>query len=113
MPHAQKITFFTIGVFFLSHLFLISFAPQVGAVFSGLKLADFEVGDPAPRDLYVEKDITYIDEEATALKKEATEELVSPVFAINNEITNRSISRFSNFSNVLTEARTKIGRAHV
>jgi len=89
------------------HVFLIAFTPQFGAVFTGLRLGDFKIGKPAPRDLYVEKDITYVDEEATALKTDAVAELVSPVFVFNDELTSRSLTRFSIFSAVLTEARTK------
>ncbi|MBN1686108.1 MAG: hypothetical protein JW852_05610, partial [Spirochaetales bacterium] len=111
MPRAKKIRFAVLGAVFLGHVFLISFTPQFGAFFAGFKLSDFQVGEPAPRDMYADKDITYIDEEATALRKEAVARLVSPVFIINEELGNRSLQRFTDFSSVFAEARTKSSSA--
>jgi len=111
MSRARKIRFIELGVVFLTHLFLIAFTPQFGAIFKGFRLSDFQVGKPAPRDLHADKDITYIDEEGTELRREAVAELVSPVFVINTDLTERSLQRFSEFSTLFAEARTKSSSA--
>ena len=108
---AQKVRVILLCAIFLLHASLISLIPQFGAFLSGFKPADFEVGKSAPRDLYADKDITYVDEEATALRKEAVAALVSPVFVINENISARSLQRFTDFSSLFAEARTKSSSA--
>ncbi len=111
MPRARKLRLGVLSGAFLIHVFLLAFTPQLGAFFTGFKLADFQVGKPAPRDLYAEKDITYIDEHATALRKEAVAGLVSPVYDVNGELSARAIQRFTNFSTMFAEARMKSSSA--
>ena len=108
---AQKARIIVLGAVFLAHALLISLTPQFGAFLSGFKPADFEVGKPAPRDLHADKDITYIDEEATALRKEAVAALVSPVFIVNEKLSARSLQRFTDFSSLIAEARTRSSSA--
>ena len=107
----QKIHTMMLALAFLVHILLIALTPQFGAFFSRFRLADFEVGSVAPRDLYADKDITYINEDATLLRKEAVASLVSPVFVVNEEISRRSMQRFTDFSVLFAEARTKSSSA--
>ncbi len=111
MPRAQKVRIIALSAVFLVHLLFISLTPQFGAFFSGFRPSDFEVGETAPRDLHVDKDITYVDEEATALRKEAVAALVSPVFVINANVSARSLQRFTDFSSLFEEARTRSSSA--
>ena len=104
---SEKIRLLAVGAAFCVHILLISITPQFRAIFSQFKLSDFETGKPAPHDLYVDKDITYIDEEATALRMKAVASLVSPVFVVNEELSGRSLQRFADFSVLIAEARTK------
>jgi cyclic-di-AMP phosphodiesterase PgpH len=101
----------TLGAVFLFHFVLISVAPQFSAIFSRLKISDYTLGSPAPRDLFADRDITYIDEQATILRENAVAGLVSPVLTINEELTTRSLQKFTDFSTLFAEARTKSSSA--
>jgi cyclic-di-AMP phosphodiesterase PgpH len=108
---AQKLRIIVMGAVFVAHMLLISLTPQFGAFFSGFRSGDFSVGKPAPRDLHADKDITYVNEEATALRIEAVAALVSPVFVINENLSARSLQRFTDFSSLFAEARTRSSSA--
>ena len=77
---ADKIRLISIGTAVVLQLLFIAFIPQFGAFFSQFRTSDFAVGLPAPRDVEVDKDITYIDEAATQVRKDAVASLISPVF---------------------------------
>ena len=102
---------FIVLISFVIHVGLLSFATQFRAIFSGIRPANFQVGEPAPRDIVVDKDITYIDEQATAMRREAVAGLVSPVFVINSDITMRALQNFTDFLASFTDARTKSASA--
>ena len=106
-PRGEKLFLFILVVSFLIHVALLSITTQFGAIFSGMRLADFQVGEPAPHDVLVDKDITYVDEQATFMREEAVAGLVSPVFVINKEITERAMQDFTDFLASFTDARTK------
>ena len=110
-PRIQRTRIIVLGAAFLFHLLLIALTPQFGAFFSRFRLADFEIGGVAPRDLYADKDITYINADATLLRREAVASLVSPVFVINEDLSRRSLQRFTDFSVLFAEARTKSSSA--
>jgi putative nucleotidyltransferase with HDIG domain len=86
-----------------------AFAVSLGVVMYSLHssanrigdIADFEAGKVAERDVSAEQLVSYIDETATQLRREAQMRLVSAVFVYAPEITDearREYRRFSEFS---------------
>jgi len=67
---------------------------QFGTFFKNVRSTDFIVGQVAERDLIVDRDIEFVDENATFLKREARMRLVSPIFVVRDEITKRALHRF-------------------
>lgn len=103
----HKLLILVLAATFLTHFFLITTTTPFSSIITNLKLADYAVGESAPGDIIVDKDITYVDEEATRLREEATIQLVPPVFVINDEITKRSLQSFNEFATILTDASAK------
>jgi cyclic-di-AMP phosphodiesterase PgpH len=103
----QKLLILVLVVAYFAHFFLITTTTPFSSIVTKLKLADYSVGESAPGDIIVDKDITYVDEEATRLREEATIQLVPPVFVINDEITKRSLQSYNDFAAILTDAAAK------
>jgi len=59
---------------------------------------EFEVGKVADRDVIAERGVIYTDDQATALRIEAQERLVSAVFRYSFETTESLRNRWSNFT---------------
>lgn len=85
---------------FVAIYFLLLLFTQFSFLFQRIDPSDYEVGIRAERDLTAERSITYIDERATAIKRDAQSRLVPPVFIINSSISGRSFDRFNIFSRV-------------
>lgn len=66
--------------------------------FRQLSLVDFEIGKVAGRDVIASRAISYIDEEATKIRREARERLVTAVFRYDREITGGMLAAYSRFS---------------
>lgn len=66
--------------------------------FRQLSLVDFEIGKVAGRDVIASRAISYIDEEATNIRREARERLVTAVFRYDREITGAMLAAYSRFS---------------
>ena len=64
-------------------------------------LREFEVGKVAERDLIADKTISYIDEEATQLRKKAQERLVPSVFRYSNDATRDALAAFGRFKSLV------------
>ncbi len=75
--------------------------------FSSLDLEMFEVGRVATRDIVAHRDISYIDEEATKIRKEAKKHLVSPVFKNDIKIKSDVIKSVFEFTGFLNEISGK------
>lgn len=90
----QERSLILIGCFIIS-LGIVLFSTQFGSLF--VRIPDFEMGTVAERDFVVDRDIIYIDEKATELKRQAARSLVPPIFRINEEITERSLAQFDSF----------------
>lgn len=71
--------------------------------FSRINLADFKVGTVSDRDVVLARNLSYIDEEATAIRREARLNLVTAVFAY--EADSGLHSRFFDFVQYLEELR--------
>ncbi len=94
-----------LAVTFIIHAVLILLTSQFSAIFNRIDVSDFEVGKPAPRDLFVDKTITYVDEEATGRREEAVAQLVPPVFIKNDQITARVMDTYSRFAGIVLSSR--------
>jgi cyclic-di-AMP phosphodiesterase PgpH len=68
-----------------------------GAPGAPIRLSDFPEGGVAHRDVVADRDLQYVDEEATKLKVEAAERLTPPVFRVNDSITRLTLDRFDQF----------------
>jgi putative nucleotidyltransferase with HDIG domain len=62
-----------------------------------------ELGAVAGEDIVVDRDIFYVDEEATVLKRDARVKLVPPVFAQNDDIGRESVEAYDRFREVFAE----------
>ena len=82
------------GCFIIS-LGIVLFSTQFGSLF--VRIPDFEMGTVAEKNFVVDRDIIYIDQKATELKQQAARSLVPPIFRINEEITERSLTQFDSF----------------
>ncbi len=92
-------------VTFTVHAVLILLTSQFNAIFNRNDLSSFETGSPAPRDLFVDKTITYVDEEATGRREEAVARLVPPIFVMNDQITGRVVEKYGDFSGIVLSSR--------
>lgn len=72
--------------------------------FRQLSLVDFEVGKVAERDVVAGREISYIDESATRLRKEARQKLVTAVFRYDRLISASMISDFTTFADSVLDA---------
>jgi cyclic-di-AMP phosphodiesterase PgpH len=62
-----------------------------------LRLGDFPLGGVATRDVVADRDLQYVDDDATKLKLQAAERLAPPVFQVNDEITRLVLGRYDQF----------------
>jgi hypothetical protein len=90
----------TIIVSFLV-LFLLSLSNIGSPSASSPVLREFEVGKVANRDLIADKTISYVDEEATQLRKKAQERLVPAVFRYSNDATKDALASFGRFKSLV------------
>jgi putative nucleotidyltransferase with HDIG domain len=65
------------------------------------------VGQVAERDVVAENDISYIDEKATALRFEAEERLVLPIFVVDEKVAARAMDRFRAFQDLMLELSSR------
>lgn len=69
-------------------------------------LREFEVGKVAERDLVADKTISYVDEDATQLRKKAQEQLVPAVFRYSDDATKDSLASFNRFKSLVNSLFT-------
>ncbi len=62
------------------------------------EMREFEIGRVAERDVVAERAISYVDEEATKLRREAQERLVPAVFRYSESATKDVLSSYSRFA---------------
>jgi putative nucleotidyltransferase with HDIG domain len=94
---ADRYTGVVLGITLFAAVAIVLATTQFGSVLPLLRVSDYRVGSVAERDYVVERDILYLDEEATRLKREAAGKLVLPVFRINERIGEERLQRFSEF----------------
>ena len=69
--------------------------------------SDFEVGKVADRDITAEYSLSYVDEEATRLRKEAQESLIPAVFRYSNNLRDEALQSWDTFCDFTDELAEK------
>jgi putative nucleotidyltransferase with HDIG domain len=90
-----------LGLSLLSTLAIVVVSSQLKALFEFVVPAGYEVGRVADRDITVERDILYTDQEATRLRQEAVEKLEPPIFRINEDIGGSKLRQLEEFQRSL------------
>lgn len=91
---------------FVAGLVLLLFLGP-GAAFSKGIADGIQVGALSEKDVYADRDISYVDEKATALRIDAEEKLVLPVFVIDEKIGGTALERFREFQDLLLALSSK------
>jgi cyclic-di-AMP phosphodiesterase PgpH len=65
--------------------------------FRQLSLADFEIGKVAERDVVASRDLSYVDENATKIRRDARQRLVTAVFKYDRELTATMMENYETF----------------
>lgn len=66
-----------------------------------ISLSDFEIGKVADRDVVASREVSYIDEDATRIRREARQRLVTSVFRYDRIVSSTMIEDFSLFTDFL------------
>jgi putative nucleotidyltransferase with HDIG domain len=101
----DRLTGAVLGITFIVAVAIVLVMTQFGNVFPLLRASDYEIGSVAERDYAVERDILYLDQEATRLKREAAGKLVLPIFRVNERIGEERLQSFSEFRGRLLALR--------
>jgi putative nucleotidyltransferase with HDIG domain len=88
-----------------SVLLLLAFGP--GAVDSRGGPDAIEEGRVADKDITADREISYVDENATRLRIEAEERLVLPVFVVDEKPASRALERFRDFQDLLDDQASR------
>jgi len=102
---ADRLTGAILGITFILAVAIVLITTQFGSVFFLLRASDYEIGSVAERDYVVERDILYLDQEVTRLKREAAGKLVLPIFRVNERIGEERQQSFSEFRERLLALR--------
>ncbi|HVO39296.1 MAG TPA: HDIG domain-containing protein [Spirochaetia bacterium] len=94
-------TVVSVGVAFAATFAVVLAATQTGSLTfrSGAPLP--AVGTAAERDYVVERDFPYVDDKATAMKRDAREKLVPPVFTFNDDLSADVLQTFDRLAEAL------------
>ncbi len=68
---------------------------------SSVDLREFEVGRVAERDVVAERSVSYVDEEATRLRREAQEKLVPAVFRFSEASSREALENYARFADLV------------
>ncbi len=102
----DRLTFFALaGAFVAGFLLTLFLGP--GAVLSRSSLDEVEVGRVAEKDIVAERELSFIDDKATALRVEAEERLVLPIFVVDEKVGEAALERFRLFQDLLTSLTAK------
>ena len=96
MPRRRRRFLLVVSSFLILYVFLF-ISTQAGGFFTRARLSDYEAGKVAENDLILDREISYIDQEATDLKIAARVQLVRPIFEVEEDITQRSLSLLRGF----------------
>ena len=100
----EKVRIVSIFISYVVIFLILVFLPRYNPVYSKSDFSDLKVGEIAEKDLVAKRDIIYVDNKATQLKKEAIQKLMLPVFGTEEGITQKTLSHFRQFSAILRDA---------
>jgi len=92
-----------LGLSLLATLAIVVVSSQLKSLFAFVAPANYEVGQVVDRDITVERDVLYTDQEATRLRQEAVEKLVPPIFRLNEEIGDSKLRQLDEFHRALSK----------
>jgi hypothetical protein len=98
--HVDPVAAAVIGAGFIAGLALVIFLGP-GAVVSGGIEGAVSPGMVSDRDITADRSVAYVDENATALRLEAEERLVLPIFVVDDKIGDQAMERFRAFQDLV------------
>ena len=87
---------------FVFGLVMILFLGPGSAISSGMAEGT-EVGKIAEKDIISDRAISYVDEKATALRLDAEEKLVLPIFVVDPKIGDAAMERYHSFQDLVLD----------
>ena len=90
-----------LGCSFIFLVFVTYFSYMEINGFSQFTVEDFEVGKVADRDVIASREISFVDENATRIRREARQRLVTAVFKYDRELSTSMIEEYSTFVDYL------------
>lgn len=93
------------GTFVLGLLLVLFLGP--GAAISRSALDEIEVGRVAEKDIVADRELTFVDDKATALRVEAEERLVLPIYVVDEKVGEAALERFRVFQELLLSLSAK------
>ncbi|GAB1481220.1 HDIG domain-containing protein [Treponema sp.] len=99
-PHSLRLgpSFAVLGSFLL--VTIVSFCGSSPTAKAAAELREFEIGRVAERDVIAERSVSYVDENATRLRKEAQERLVPAVFRYSQDSSRDSLIAYERFASL-------------
>jgi putative nucleotidyltransferase with HDIG domain len=97
----MKYSYLIVGISFIIANLIIIFATQSSNLFLRYNIGDFKLYEPAPSDFVLDRDVLWIDEQATQREREKAAASEPLVFRINDEVSASSIKRFKNFEQLM------------
>lgn len=97
----QKWTAFAVAAAFLTALVVVVASSQLPSISLRANPSQYGPGTVAEKDFVVDRDFTYIDEKATAVKRETRERMVPPVFTLNEAVGTDALQRYDRFAETL------------
>lgn len=94
----ERRTAAAIAATFLIVLAIVLLSTQLSGFSFRINPAEWEAGKTAKADFIADRNFPYVDEKATALKREAQEKIVFPVFRYSTEAAAEALRRFDSFS---------------
>lgn len=85
-----------VAAYALSLAFVVALDPEAAAL-SGQAITSLEAGSVAASDVIAERDVVWVDEEATKARREAVARLVLPIFVVDENAVNRAMEAFRSF----------------
>lgn len=97
--HALILALMTAAFALLGSLTYFNYIEMNG--FRQLSLADFEIGKVAERDVVASRELSYVDENATKIRRDARQRLVTAVFRYDRELTATLVDEYGEFIDYL------------
>jgi putative nucleotidyltransferase with HDIG domain len=93
--HFSMLTLMSITFIILGTLTYFNYIEING--FRQLSLADFEIGKVAERDVVASREISYVDENATKIRRDARQRLVTAVFRYDRDLSLTMLDNYNTF----------------